>query len=242
MKDLGTNQNQQVSLEPRPVQSPMLWCGLAVLLLVVAAVVYALVHFHLSGMVFGRLLPAVHHLHRQLINLGWVGPLLLIAIIGLHGIFFVLPIELPMVVAVYLYGPLWGVLYTWMGSVLAAHIGYFLARSLGKTVLRRWVKPSLFERVQRGGEAVGGWGLLLLRFIPLVSFNALNYASGLARIPLARFAWTTALGVLATDTVMAFLYEGALNAAWGTVMLGAAAAVLGVGMAWHLHRRLHPGG
>jgi uncharacterized membrane protein YdjX (TVP38/TMEM64 family) len=37
--------------------------------------------------------------------------------------------------------------------------------------------------------------LLALRVIPIVPYNVVSYPSGMFRVPLARFTWTSALGL-----------------------------------------------
>lgn len=211
---------------------------------VAAGVVVAAIHGY-SGVNWGPMLSGswsvrIHALHHELRRWGWKGPILLILLIGLHSIFFLLPIEVPMIVALGLYGPVWGVLYSWIGSMLAAFVGYALARTVGRSLLKNRLPQGILDQVNSRVTRFGGLGLLLLRFIPLVSFNALNYACGLTSVSLWSFAWTAALGILITDSFTAFLYRGAVNAAWGSVILMLVAAVLILGAMWRWQHRIFP--
>jgi uncharacterized membrane protein YdjX (TVP38/TMEM64 family) len=42
----------------------------------------------------------------------------------------------------------------------------------------------------------GAGTLFISRLIPVNSFNLVNYAAGLAKIPWTTFAWTTGVGIL----------------------------------------------
>ncbi len=44
--------------------------------------------------------------------------------------------------------------------------------------------------------------LLILRLIPIIAFNLINYAVGLARISWWTFTWTTGLGILPMTLLM----------------------------------------
>lgn len=50
-------------------------------------------------------------------------------------------------------------------------------------------------------------GMLVLRLIPLVSFNALNYAGGLTPMTSGQFLWTTAVGMLPMEILVSVLYR-----------------------------------
>ena len=52
----------------------------------------------------------------------------------------------------------------------------------------------------------GGWQILLLgRLIPIVPYNLISFAAGATRVPLWRFTWTTALGVVPLTALTALL-------------------------------------
>jgi uncharacterized membrane protein YdjX (TVP38/TMEM64 family) len=48
--------------------------------------------------------------------------------------------------------------------------------------------------------------LLFLRIVPLFPFFAVNYLSGITTIPLGKFVWTTALGLLPASVL--YTYTG----------------------------------
>ena len=80
-----------------------------------------------------------------------------------------------------LFGPVWGTLWNLMGATLGATAAFLLAR----TVAREWVARHVGGRLRRLVEGVTaeGWRFVaLMRLVPLVPFNLLNYALGLTGI------------------------------------------------------------
>ena len=54
--------------------------------------------------------------------------------------------------------------------------------------------------------ARGGWQILLGgRLIPVVPYNVVSYAAGATRVPIGRFTWTTAVGVMPLTALTALL-------------------------------------
>ncbi len=106
------------------------------------------------------------------------------------------PAEAPAMVNGALFGPWAGSLVTWCGAMLGAQISFELARRLGRPAVERLLRPSTIDRAD-GWVRRGGWpGMLLARFMPLIAFTALNWASGLTSVPRWRFVWTTAVGIV----------------------------------------------
>jgi uncharacterized membrane protein YdjX (TVP38/TMEM64 family) len=143
-------------------------------------------------------------LRRELDSLGWSAVLVLIAIALTHVI-LPFPAEFPTAAAGYVLGfaiafPL--MVFAWTVSCVAA---YGLARVVGAPVLDRLVGE---ERMAKADALIdrGGWQILLLgRLIPIVPYNLISFAAGATRVPLGRFTWTTALGVMPLTALTALL-------------------------------------
>lgn len=91
-----------------------------------------------------------------------------------------------------LFGPVWGTLYTVIGSVGGATIAFLTARYLAGG----WVESKttgIVRQVKEGVEAEGWRFVAFVRLVPLFPFNVLNYALGLTRIPLLTYVVTSAI-------------------------------------------------
>lgn len=107
-----------------------------------------------------------------------------------------IPAELPAVANGAAFGPVVGTVITWTGAMTGALLSYEIARRWGRAFAARFVSETALGRVDAVLDGIGPWGLLLARFTPVVAFTALNWGAGLARVSRARFAWTTAIGIL----------------------------------------------
>lgn len=136
-----------------------------------------------------------------------------------------------------LFGPFWGVVVTWSGAMLGAFLAFGLARWLGRPFVL--AMPSVGQRgaLDRWTQRAGGGTLLLSRFVPVISFNLINYAAGLTPMTWWTFAWATGIGILPLTLLMVLvgdrLWEGD-SQAW---LWLAAAALVGC-LLWSAARRL----
>jgi len=99
------------------------------------------------------------------------------------------------------FGLWWGTAFNWLGAVLGANLAYALARFLGREGIEQLVGErastgSGMERLDRAVKAHGFRGMLTLRLIPLVPFNALNFGGGLVGMSWPAYASATAVGII----------------------------------------------
>jgi uncharacterized membrane protein YdjX (TVP38/TMEM64 family) len=89
-----------------------------------------------------------------------------------------------------LFGPLWGALLSLAGATTGATIAFLLSRhALGGWVARK--AGGRLKPLMDGAQAEGWRFVALVRLVPAVPFNLLNYALGLTRIALAPYVLTT---------------------------------------------------
>ncbi len=151
-----------------------------------------------------------------------------------------IPAEAPAMANGMLFGPVVGSLVTWVGALVGAAVSYEIARRAGRPLAGRMVGPDALVRIDETVERAGWWGLLGLRFVPVVAFTALNWGAGLCAVPRGRFLWTTAVGIV--PGVILFTTSGTgLGALWrrSPPLAGALVALVLVAMAavWAVRRR-----
>ena len=142
-----------------------------------------------------------------------------------------LPAELLALAAGMVLGPFWGVLITWIGAMLGAWLGFFLARALGRPILHYFVSSPRLERWLGRLRFADVPLLLAVRLLPIISFNLINYGLGLSPIGWWRFTWTACLGILPV-TIFAVVFGAHLHN-WRILVLMSAAAIL-VGLGGYL--------
>ncbi|MGH2968155.1 MAG: TVP38/TMEM64 family protein [Solirubrobacteraceae bacterium] len=145
-------------------------------------------------------------MREELDALGAVAALVLVAIALVHVV-VPFPAEFPTAAAGFVlgFGPAFPLMvFAWTLSCVAA---YGFARVVGPPVLDRLAGRERMEAADRLVERGGASVLLLGRLIPIVPYNLVSFAAGATRVPLARFTWTTAVGVAPLTGLTALLGE-----------------------------------
>lgn len=127
----------------------------------------------------------------------------------------------------------WGAVYNSIAANLGANAAFAIARSLGRDGVRRLAgdDSKTVARLDAVVARHGFRGLLTLRLVPLVPFNALNFGAGLLSMKWSTYAAATAIGILPGTIVYTFfadaLLQGSRDASRDAlVRLLAAAAML----------------
>jgi len=118
-----------------------------------------------------------------------------------------------------LFGPVWGTVCNLIGATLGATAAFLLARTVAGELVARRVGGRLRRLVE--GVTAEGWRFVaLMRLVPLVPFNLLNYALGLTGISLPAYVLTSAVCMLPGTIAYTWLgYAGRSAAAGDTAAL-----------------------
>ncbi len=152
-----------------------------------------------------------------------------IAIMILHS-FVPLPAEIIAMANGMVFGKALGIALTWTGAMLGAIISFALARWLGQPLAQRLVPARHWDALQSWEADQGAAALLIARLIPVVSFNLINYAAGVAGVRWPVFLWTTAIGILPLTVLSVVLGHQLVDAplwVWGAVAVGLVALWFG---------------
>lgn len=109
------------------------------------------------------------------------------------------------------FGPVLGVLITWLGAMIGAILSYEATRALGPAARERLIPSRYRTRLDAFALNMSIAPLLIARLVPIMSFNLINYAAGLAGVPRWRFVWTTGLGILPLTVLSVLLGSQALQ-------------------------------
>jgi uncharacterized membrane protein YdjX (TVP38/TMEM64 family) len=119
-----------------------------------------------------------------------------------------------------LFGPIWGVIYTALGSTCGAGLVFLVARYLA----RDWVAGklagtrllSLDDKVARQG-----WKIVAIsRLVPVFSYSLLNYAFGLTRISFWPYLGATFVFMLPSTIAYVYFSSNILGLLQGKISLG----------------------
>ena len=117
------------------------------------------------------------------------------------------------------FGFTWGVMLVTIAANVGANAAFGLARGLGREGIERLIGPRL-RGLDRATAAHGFWGLLVLRLVPLVPFNALNFGAGLTAMCWRDYALATVIGIVPGTLVYVFFADALVQ---GSTEAGAAA-------------------
>jgi len=104
------------------------------------------------------------------------------------------------------FGFTWGVVLVTVAANLGANAAFAIARALGRDGIERLLRGRL-QGLDRATAAHGFWGLLVLRLVPLVPFNALNFGSGLTAMRWRDYALATVIGIVPGTLVYVFFAD-----------------------------------
>jgi len=146
-----------------------------------------------------------------------------------------------------LFGPIWGTAWNLAGATLGATVAFLFAR----TVAREWVTRRVGRRLRHlvDGVTAEGWRFVaLMRLIPLVPFNLLNYALGLTGISLLAYVVTSVVCMLPGAVAYTWLGYAGRSAAtgdigglrYGLLALGVLAVIAFVPRLFHRFRAREP--
>jgi len=104
-----------------------------------------------------------------------------------------------------LFGPIWGTVYSLVGATLGAALAFLAARyGFGDYAAQR--TGERLARLQAGIDREGWRFVALMRLVPLVPFNLLNYALGLTRIGFWIYVATSLIAML--PGALAYVWVG----------------------------------
>jgi uncharacterized membrane protein YdjX (TVP38/TMEM64 family) len=163
---------------------------------------------------------------RQIDSLGVGGPLLILALALIHTVVFY-PAEIVDAAAGFAYGFFPALALVMTGWLVSGLLCYAIGHSVARPLLDRWLGTERFERIEAMIERGGITLLIAMRLIPILPFSLVSYAAGAARVPVGRFAWTTAVGYLPI-TALSVYFGTRLEGLSLTdpLVLGSAAALL----------------
>ena len=122
---------------------------------------------------------------------------------------FLFPVPVLAVVAVGLFA---GSLYTIIGAMINSVLMFYIARFLGFRAVSDFTQNSKSKILKTLGEPGGKFSLILiLRLMPLVPYNALNYACGVMNVSLREYVVATFVGIVPATFIMVNLGEKALD-------------------------------
>lgn len=134
-------------------------------------------------------------------SLGFAGPLLYIVGLTVSVVISPIPSAPLAVVAGAIWGPVLAGIYSVIGGFLGSLIAYFLGRTLGRSAIKALTGKIIYFSKKRG-EIYLGWFIFITRLLPVLSFDLISYAAGIANLSLPIYVTATLLGMIPSTLLL----------------------------------------
>jgi uncharacterized membrane protein YdjX (TVP38/TMEM64 family) len=124
------------------------------------------------------------------------GPLLLFVMMIVQAIAIPIPSELVLIAGGLAFDFPIGWIVGALGSIVAALIGFYIARKGGRGLAIKLVGEKGIAFADNWFNRWGAWAILLGRFAPFIPFDAISYSAGLTTMKLKSFMIPTVIGTL----------------------------------------------
>lgn len=138
--------------------------------------------------------PSLDGVHRCVEDAGSLGPVVFVVLYAGLTVALVPGTALTLASGA-LFGPVRGAAFAVCGATIGAVIAFSIGRALGRNGVRQLLGPRL-PRVEAALDNTGFAAMVILRLLPIIPFNGLNYAAGVTGIRVVPYAGATALGIL----------------------------------------------
>ncbi len=174
---------------------------------------------------------------------GWA-PVLYIGLFILLPTFF-FPVAVLALAGGLLFGLWWGSVYTFIGAVLNCAMMFLLARYVGRSQVQRLVEqklsPQWQRRLQKADGKEGFLLLIILRLIPAVPYNLINYTFGLTGISFSSYLLASAIGIIPGTFAFINIGDKTLEAGSPSFWIAIGLLVLLLAVTGLLGKKLFPG-
>lgn len=147
----------------------------------------------------------------SLLRLGPLGYIILFTILPV--IFF--PVPILALAGGMLFGLGWGSIYTFIGAILNCSLMYLMAKVLGRERVQSYLKKKLpekwYNKILQANSSRGFVLLIVLRLIPLVPYNLINYSFGLSPMKFLPYIIGSALGIIPGTLIFINLGDNVLS-------------------------------
>ena len=193
----------------------------------VVAAVYLMLRYY--GVTDEIRLENVPKIKTWVAGFGKIAPLIYIGLYLVSTVFF-LPGSPVTVLAGFVFGPLWGIFYASVASIISVSISFLIARYVARDLVEGWVKDNAqFRKIDEQVEEQGWRILMFTRLVPIFPFNLQNYAYGLTSIRFSTYVLVSAIFMLPGTAVFVQLggaFVSGEGNIWKTLLYLGVAGVL----------------
>lgn len=165
-------------------------------LLLAVAVIAAFVGLYLGVRRYAPFVFDAQALRTWIAGFGIFAPLVFIVLQATQVVVAPIPGQVVALVAGYLFGPVYGTIYSLTGVLIGSAIAFSLAKRYGRSFVERVIADEVIDRFDAFVERVGVPGLFAFVIIPGLPDDAICFLSGLTKWRLRSFLAVIAVGRL----------------------------------------------
>lgn len=147
----------------------------------------------------------IETLKNLILGTGNWGPAIIILLLVMQAIIPPIPAFIIIIVSFWIYGPVLGMIYSFIGSQLGAIATFWIARRLGRPFVIRLIGEKQLNQVDYFFDRYGIYAIFLARIIPVLSVDAITYAAGASRLNVRKFMVATSCGQIPALLIFALM-------------------------------------
>lgn len=129
-------------------------------------------------------------------SFGAIAPFVYMGLYLVSTVFF-LPGSPVTILAGFVFGPVWGIFYASVASIISVSVAFLIARYVARDLVESWVQDNAqFRKIDTQVEEQGWRILMFTRLVPIFPFNLQNYAYGLTSIRFSTYVLVSAIFML----------------------------------------------
>lgn len=129
-------------------------------------------------------------------SFGYWGPVVVILGFLLQMFLIFIPSILLIIVSILAFGGWKGSAIALAGIFVASTVGFLMGRFLGEKTLDNFIDEDQEKKIDFYVERYGIWTVIVSRFNPFLSLDALSFAAGIAKMGYWKFIFGTMIGVI----------------------------------------------
>ncbi|MDQ0255180.1 putative membrane protein YdjX (TVP38/TMEM64 family) [Evansella vedderi] len=157
-------------------------------------------------------------------SFGLLAPFIFILMYTLRP-FILFPASIFAIAAGLSFGPMLGMVVTYIGSISGAILSFLAVRKLRISIVQKHWKGK-GKHLQMRMEDNGFYYVLGLRIIPVINFDVVSYLSGLSKISFREYLGATMVGIIPGTIAFNFLGASLLRADWQMLLITALVFIL----------------
>lgn len=176
-----------------------------VFILMIAISIFALIYAEREHTLSPR------YIKQYISHFGIWAPLVFLILYSIKSFIIFIPAGIFMLAAGLSFGTFLGALILIVGTLLSSTVGFVFARYFGKDYVQKKLQNTKFSNLGGRIAQKGFLIILLLRLVPILPYDAINYICGLSKIRYRDFILATLIGTVPACFLYAYLGENILK-------------------------------